>query len=456
MRYVTSRRVFLSKFIAFLVLIFSFVSLMIHNPFHDAEKEIHDLKSYRRVIDQIRVKNMKRMFNSTYLDYTGAGTYNEEVIHDYLYELSRIPFQKREDIISEVRRDILDFFGVSSNDYSVIFVSGATQALKVLGENFPFDKGSQYVYTTYNHNSVLGIRRYAISAGASFRSVDSALDLAKIEHNSTSNNLFVFPLEENFGGRKYSNDDINKIIKENPDWVIIGDAAAYLPTNPINLTSLKLNGIVLSFYKIFGFPNTGALIIDNKVKKLLQKRVFTSNSDSGSLEDDIPPFSTILAVKSGINFLKNLGMKNIQRHVYELTNKIYSSLKNLKHSNGVKAIEVYGSHEKGIDHQGGIVSFNIKRTQDSYFGYASVVSEASKSNIHLRGGCHCNPGACFEAVKLDESRVKSYYDAKTTCGDNFDIVDGIPLGAVRASFGWSTTESDIDRFVTWLRENYIF
>ena len=39
-------------------------------------------------------------------------------------------------------------------------------ALKLVGEAFPWQEGSQFVYTQDNHNSVLGIRELALDHGA--------------------------------------------------------------------------------------------------------------------------------------------------------------------------------------------------------------------------------------------------------------------------------------------------
>ena len=155
--------------------------------------------------------------------------------------------------------------------------------------------------------------------------------------------------------------------------------------------------------------------------------------------------------------MKRIGMKNIQNHVWNLTQRLYKGIDSLTHSMGQKVAEIYGNHQKAdSDFQGGIVSFNLKRTNGSFFGYSVLVSDASQYGYHLRGGCQCNPGACFESMKISEAKVRKYYDNKETCGDKNDVVDGIPLGSVRASLGWASTEQDVDSFVQWIQDNYVF
>ena len=47
-----------------------------------------------------------------------------------------------------------------------------TGALKLVGEAFPWQDGSQFVYTQDNHNSVLGIRELALDHGATAACVE--------------------------------------------------------------------------------------------------------------------------------------------------------------------------------------------------------------------------------------------------------------------------------------------
>jgi molybdenum cofactor sulfurtransferase len=65
------------------------------------------------------------------------------------------------------RKAVLNFFDAPSEEYTVIFTSNASSALKLVGEAFPFSHGGSYVLGEDAHNSIHGIRRYASAAGAS-------------------------------------------------------------------------------------------------------------------------------------------------------------------------------------------------------------------------------------------------------------------------------------------------
>ena len=63
-------------------------------------------------------------------------------------------------LIQTLSPQVLKYFSASPRDYKCIFTSGATAALKLVGECFPWSRDSCYMYTMENHNSVLGIREY--------------------------------------------------------------------------------------------------------------------------------------------------------------------------------------------------------------------------------------------------------------------------------------------------------
>lgn len=53
------------------------------------------------------------------------------------------------------------------------------------------------------------------------------------------------------------------------------DAAAYIPTNRLDLFKYSPDFVSISFYKLFGFPTgTGALLVKNEMTDFLSKRYF--------------------------------------------------------------------------------------------------------------------------------------------------------------------------------------
>ena len=73
---------------------------------------------------------------------------------------------------SEAREAVLSFFRAPPG-YTVIFTANATGALKLVGEAFPFAEGSSFILGADSHNSVHGIREFAIRKGSSVHYIES-------------------------------------------------------------------------------------------------------------------------------------------------------------------------------------------------------------------------------------------------------------------------------------------
>lgn len=430
-------------------------------------------ENYPQYLKKFRKKYMNHIGDNVYLDYTGAGVYSDldierfrrDVLFSDDYRMNESDKIESE-LVEDTRNKILEFLGAKNDDYIVVFVASATQALKLIGENYNWSNNSKFIYTRYNHNSVLGMRKYALKYGANFSVVNSSKEMV-----SDKDALYAVALEDNFAGTKIGKDEMYRLTHTD-GMTVIGDSSAFLPSNKLNLTEYPFDAIVLSFYKIFGFPNYGACILRKDFAQKFVKKTYLEGSIEITLpsypneyilkkelpyklEDDYPSPEMVRGAAYGIESTSIIGIENIEKYVWSLTQRLYNGLKSLKHSNNLNVVEIYGNHNLNDgDLQGGIVAFNIQDSNGKYVGYATVIKEASKAKFHLRGGCHCNPGACFESMGISEDRVKAYYDRKTTCGDNNDIIDDIPLGSVRASLGWASTEEDVDSFIDWISKQY--
>ena len=113
-------------------------------------------------------------------------------------------------------------------------------------------------------------------------------------------------------------------------------------------------------------------------------------------------------------------------------------------SNGRPVVEIYGKHEaNNKDVQGGILSMNLLASNGSYIGYYDVQLASAARNIHIRTGCHCNPGACRKYLHESEEMIKTLSLEKDSCSDELDMIDGKAVGGVRVSLGYLTTFNDI-------------
>lgn len=303
------------------------------------------------------------------------------------------------DDVLQVRLQVLKFLNASPDEYSVVFTSGASSSLRIIGENYKWSHQSVFAYTLQNHASVIGIREYPLEKGAKVEVVMPNFLIEEIESRHTHQqhqqqqdnsifNLFAFPGECNFSGQKFDLDIIN-VIKGNKlrnekksqmvsqfetfmdshqrvgKWKVLLDAAKFAGTNELDLSKYPADFVTLSFYKICGFPTgLGALIIRNDSMESLEKKYFGGgtlsawsalsdfkifrNQVSHIFEDGTIPFHSVFALKYGLELIQKVGMKIIQEHVKSLTQSLYTQLLELKHWNNEKVCEIYGVKELGF------------------------------------------------------------------------------------------------------------
>ncbi|KAG6621829.1 Molybdenum cofactor sulfurase [Phytophthora cinnamomi] len=462
-------------------------------------------------IDEMRADEFAHLQGSVYLDHAGATMYSKTQLDAAFRELHGGLFTNPHSAagnagagsttakIERVRRQVLAFFSASEEEYALIFTSGATAALKLVGESFPWSKNSTFAHAMDSHTSVLGIRGYAAASGAATQCV-GLNELEQLEHDevycrqaaaeaastdeTTPISLFAFPAECNFSGVRHSLNLVDKIRAgcwANPSsssqgsaqarWLVLVDAAKYVATYQLDLSVYHPDFVVLSFYKIFGYPTgLGALLVRKSalsflrkdyygggtVKSILASRNFTvprglddEEDESARFADGTQSFLSILALRHGIEQVEKLGMNNISAHTASLRALLVEKLTSLKHWNDHPICEIYGNGgtDAKTKQQGPIVACNFLRDDGSYVGYSEVHKLAEIHNIHLRTGCFCNPGACQHYLGLKESDLMSNIAAGHVCGDDIDVVNGLPTGAVRLSLGYMSTFEDVEAFV---------
>ena len=229
-------------------------------------------------------------------------------------------------MIEDARQEILSFFNTTRDGYHVIFTHNATHAIKLVAENFKFQtvndsvvSKSWFVYLQDNHTSVVGIRTVALEKGVNVRIVDHQESLQEtsitlqsernrmnttidcmngdvtktMRSENTPNNLFAFPAMSNFSGKKYPMEWISSVHDKGlfsneflGKWFILLDAASFVGTSELDLSSYHPDFVPISFYKLFGFPTgLGALLVSRRGGEALGKTYFGGGSVSAYSSD---------------------------------------------------------------------------------------------------------------------------------------------------------------------------
>jgi selenocysteine lyase/cysteine desulfurase len=441
-------------------------------------------------LDHLRLTEYARLDlnGQVYLDYTGGGLYAESQILRHHRLLSEHVFGNPHstnpaslastELVEHAREYILRFFHADPEEYIAIFTSNASGALKIVGESYPFDSNSRYLLTFDNHNSVNGIREFAHARGAEVTYIPVALpdmrvdasqldrELARTKKGGT--NLFAFPAQSNFSGVQHPLAWIEAAHAHG--WDVLLDAAAFVPTNPLNLSDVKPDFVPISFYKMFGYPTgIGALIARKEALRKLRRPWFAGGTITvasvqgdkfylaegpAAFEDGTLDYLNIPAVEIGLKHLESIGYELIHERVSLLTGWLLTNLAEMKHSTGAPLVRIYGPTV--TEGRGGSVTLNFFDKNGNPIDHRFIESEANKSNISLRTGCFCNPGAGEVAlgisrVELDVCFSQPGHEQRLTVDDFRLCIDGKSSGAVRISLGMVSNFRDVQSLIEFAR-----
>jgi molybdenum cofactor sulfurtransferase len=421
-----------------------------------------------------------------YLDYTGAGLYGASQVRRHLALLegdvlgnphSESPTSRRSTELSErARRHVLTFFNASPEDYCVIFTGNASQALKLVGESYPFGPDGRFLLTFDNHNSVNGIREFARSRGAEITYVPVLPPELRVDGSAVAHQLarpggggprlFAYPAQSNFSGVQH---DLGWIATaQSLGWDVLLDAAAFVPTNRLDLCRWHPDFVVMSFYKMFGYPTgIGALLARWPALSKLHRPWFAGGTiaiasvgadryqpadGAAGFEDGTVNFTNLPAIDIGLEFLEAASIDHIHARVHALTAWLISQLLDLHHSSGRPLVTIYGP--ASTESRGGTITINLRDGQGNFIDHDVIEERAGLRGISIRAGCFCNPGAGELAMGISADEMKSCFirlSDRLSYDEFRRCIDGKSTGAVRISLGVASTFADVSAFVDFAR-----
>lgn len=419
----------------------------------------------------------------TYLDYTGAGLAAKAQFrahHDRLRgevfgnPHSVNPSSAASTELGEGAREaVLRHLGADPAEYAAVFTANATAAARLVGEGYPFRPGRRFVLTHDNHNSVNGIREFARAGHA--RTVDVPVTSPDLRTSTEAvdralrrgTGLFAYPAQSNFTGVRHPLEWIDRARAHGYDVLL--DAAAFLPTSPLDLGVVRPEFVIVSWYKLFGCPTgVGCLVARRDALARLRRPWFSGGTvkvvgvrarwhemadAEAAFEDGTLNFLAIPDVAVGLEWLAGIGMATIGTRVRALTGWCLDRVSALRHGNGAPMVRVYGPLT--TEARGGTVAFNVLTPGGDLVDERVVAAESAAAGFSLRTGCFCNPGASENAFGLDRRAGRRGRGARVASLDDYLRLVGLPTGgAVRVSFGVASTVADVERFVAFLESGY--
>jgi len=412
-----------------------------------------------------------------YLDYTGAALAPLSLVRASAARLASEVYgnphtaspasQASTRLVEEAREAVLAFCGAPPREYAVVFTPNATGAVRLVAEAYPFGPGRPLAFLGDDHNSVLGMRRYAARAGAPVRVVplgpglrtESSAVTAALEAGGQG--LFAFPAQSNATGVRHPLEWVGRA--RGAGWRVLLDAAAYLPTGPLDLTAVPADFVALSWYKITGFPaGVGCLVARRDALAELRRPWFAGGTVRASsshtdwhlpapppegFEDGTLPFLAVPDVTAAVDWHRRIGYDAVHHHVTGLTTRLLAGLTALRHPDGAPAVRVLGP--LSAENRGPTVTFNLLHPDGTPVDERLLQRAAAGARVSLRTGCFCNPGVAEEANGMTPEIVHAAL-LRGTPADVDTYLRHLTVqaqGAVRASVGVATNTRDVDRLV---------
>lgn len=200
--------------------------------------------------------------------------------------------------------------------------------------------------------------------------------------------------------------------------VDVSQSAGFLD---IDVEEMKIDILCFTGHKsLFGIQGTGGIYIREEIPfspiieggtGSFSKMKRQPHSMPEALEAGTLNTPGIVSLGAGIDFINSIGLENIRKHEYSLTEKFIEGIKN------IEEIIIYGPEKRGP-----VVTLNIKGVDSG--DLAAYLDE--EYAILTRAGIHCAPLA-HESMHSGEN------------------------GGVRFSFGYFNTEEDITYAINTLK-----
>ncbi len=321
--------------------------------------------------------------------------------------------------IYSVREKVADFFNVDDPE-RVVFTSNATHSLNLAIKSY-VTKKCHLIISDSEHNSVVRpIVKLGDAYGVEYSEYDLDADPEKAIPPLIRNDTvgIVSTVLSNVTGRNGNLSKLSSIAKRYNLFLII-DASQAAGHTSINLKNSPCDVLCAPAHKsLLGIQGAGIAIFNSKTRA---ETIIEGGSGTNSIdrympiylpeayEAGTPPTPAICALGGGLDFIKNIGIYNIEEKLNLLTNSANNMLSDLR------KVTVYGY---GL----GIISFNI-----AGWDSAKLSSLLDKKGICTRGGLHCSPFAHKKIGTLDS-------------------------GTVRISFSYFTTQREINKLYKAMKE----
>ena len=310
-------------------------------------------------------------------------------VHRGVHFLSGLSTDKFE----ETRNTTQSFIGAQYH-HEIIFTKGTTDSINLVANGYRtlLNKGDEIIISELEHHSnIVPWQMCCQISGATLKVIplldDGSLDMSIFEILLSNNTKLI--AVSHISNALGTINDIETIIEKGHKIgaKILIDGAQAASHIPLNMQELNADFYCFSAHKMYGPTGVGVLYGKEDILNNLPpyqgggemiKEVSFNGTTYAELpykfEAGTPNIAGVIAFKSAIDFITNLGVETIAKHENELLQ--YATSEILK----IEGVKIYGTAE----HKSGIISFNI----DGLHPY-DIGMVVDKMGVAIRTGHHC-------------------------------------------------------------------
>jgi len=310
-------------------------------------------------------------------------------VHRGVHFLSGLATDKFE----ETRNTIQAFIG-AKHSHEIIFTKGTTDSINLVANGFRtlFKKGDEIIITELEHHSNIVPWQMCCEQSEATLKVIPLLDNGELDMNEFNNLLSEstkLVAVSHISNALGTINDIEEIIEKSHKIgaKVLIDGAQAASHVSINMQELNADFYCFSSHKMFGPTGVGVLYGKEEILNELSpyqgggemiKEVSFSGTTYAELphkfEAGTPNIAGVIAFKSAIDFITNLGVETIAKYEDELLQYVTSEI--LK----IEGVKIYGTAKN----KSAILSFNIEGLHPYDIGMI-----VDKMGIAIRTGHHC-------------------------------------------------------------------
>lgn len=293
--------------------------------------------------------------------------------------------------VEEVREKVRDFINAKRSN-EIIFTRNTTESINLISYSMSHNISKKDVISTTvleHHSNFVPWQMLAARTNSLFEVLDISDDFNLVLTDFSKTKILAISLVSNVTGQLI---DVKQIIKharsQNPDIVVIVDAAQAMSHFPVDVQDLDCDFLAFSGHKMFAGMGVGILYgKSDRLSNLdpflfggqmieevsIEKTTFRKNPDK--FEAGTLPAADILSLKTAIDYIQSIGFTIIREHEKKLT--VYAITK----LSALKSVDILGL---SIKERIGVISFTMRGIHPH-----DIAQVLGDRGICVRAGHHC-------------------------------------------------------------------